>query len=767
MNPLILIVMLPAIIIPLFLFFKRKKAKHILKQSPYLNQTEKEKPQYLEGPFSTSDKKSIIATRSSVEGPASFTPTTLCKLFAKAAERRPNKPALGIERPTPPRVGRKAAPPLPLDQWKKWTWKGYFEECKLVGRAFMALGLEPFDGVAIYGFNSPEWFMGELGCILAGGIAAGIYPSDTPDQVAFKAEYSGAVIAVVQNNKKADVFLQAILAGKLPKLRAIVVWDPPTEDPDKIKTEIPENVVVKLWSELESEANKVSPEKLQERMDAQEPGSICCYIYTSGTTGNPKAVMISHDNILWETSVINHVLTTNEIMCHKEEEERLISYLPLSHVAGMMVDIITPIYVTAELPAWMCTYFARPYDLKINSVADRLRTVKPTLFIGVPRVWQKIAEKMKSVGAKANPILQKISAFCKTQGLMHTKDCQMGGGGKYPLLYPVGELLLKQIKAKLGLDECKYGFTGAAPMDTETLEYFGSLGIEINEVYGMSECVGAITISIDKAHIWGSCGFALPGAEVKIFQTGENINEKKECPLAKDLFKPTEAEQGEICFRGRNIMAGYMANPDLGPEHEALIKKKNESAIDNEGWLHSGDKGCMDSRGMVKITGRYKDIIIGAGGENIAPVPIENNIKALCPAISNVVMIGDKRKYNVCFVTLKAVGATGDLPGGDDLDPVACSISPGVKTISAAMKDDKWIKYITNAIKDTNKNGKVCPSNAAKIQKFSILPRDFSVETEELTPTLKLKRSFVQKKHHELVERMYNSKANYVPFNES
>lgn len=170
---------------------------------------------------------------------------------------------------------------------------------------------------------------------------------------------------------------------------------------------------------------------------------------------------------------------------------------------------------------------------------------------------------------------------------------------------------------------------------------------------------------------------------------------------------------------------------------------------------------------MVKITGRYKDIIIGAGGENIAPVPVENNIKALCPAISNVVMIGDKRKYNVCFVTLKAVGATGDLPGGDDLDPVACSISPGVNTISAAMKDDKWKEYIEKAIRDTNKNGKVCPSNAAKIQKFSILPRDFSVETEELTPTLKLKRSFVQKKHHELVERMYNSKANYVPFNES
>lgn len=211
-------------------------------------------------------------------------------------------------------------------------------------------------------------------------------------------------------------------------------------------------------------------------------------------------------------------------------------------------------------------------------------------------------------------------------------------------------------------------------------------------------------------------------------------------------------------------MAGYMANPDLGSAHEATIKKKNDGAIDNQGWLHSGDKGCMDSRGMVKITGRYKELLIGAGGENIAPVPIENNIKVLCPAVSNVMMVGDKRKFNVCFVTLKAVGATGEKPGGDELDEVAYSVSPGVKTITGAMKDEKWIEYIHNAIAATNKNGDVCPSNAAKIQKFSILPHDFSVETEELTPTLKLKRSVVQNKYNELVERMYQTKGNYIPF---
>merc|ERR1711975_143206 len=197
-----------------------------------------------------------------------------------------------------------------------------------------------------------------------------------------------------------------------------------------------------------------------------------------------------------------------------------------------------------------------------------------------------------------------------------------------------------------GLEEGKFGFTGAAPITKDTLEYFGALGIQINEVYGMSECTGATTWSTDTHHLWGSCGWALPGNEVSIRNT-----EGQEVPDGVD---------GEICFRGRHIMLGYMANPDLGKEHVDTIKGKNEAAIDNEGWLHSGDKGCVGKNGMFKITGRYKELIIGAGGENIAPVPIESSIKSKYTAISNIMMVGDKRKYNVALVSLKAKGATGE-----------------------------------------------------------------------------------------------------------
>jgi len=299
-------------------------------------------------------------------------------------------------------------------------------------------------------------------------------------------------------------------------------------------------------------------------------------------------------------------------------------------------------------------------------------------------------------------------------------------------------------------------------MTTQCLSYFGSIGINVNEVYGMSECCGACTFSTDECHTWGTIGYEIPGVEVKIFRIDPETGAKTECPRAKDIQKATEDEQGEICFRGRNTMMGYMANDSFGSDHAKEIEKKNRDAIDDEGWLHSGDKGAKDTHGMVKITGRYKELIIGAGGENIAPVPIEDAVKADNPAISNFVMIGNLRKFNVALVTLKAVGATGEQPGGDELDGAAATLSSS-KTISEAVNDEVFIQSIKDTIAKVNSNGKVVASNAAKIQKFTILPRDFSVETGELTATLKLKRSVVDKKFEDVIEKMYASTETYVP----
>jgi long-chain-fatty-acid--CoA ligase ACSBG len=253
----------------------------------------------------------------------------------------------------------------------------------------------------------------------------------------------------------------------------------------------------------------------------------------------------------------------------------------------------------------------------------------------------------------------------------------------------------------------------------------------------------------------------IPGTEVKAFKVDDrDFTKKEECPRAPNLDAVNDEEyQGELCFRGRHVMIGYLAQTDLGSAHVQEIQKKNAETIDGEGWLHSGDKGMITEAGLVKITGRYKELIIGTGGENIAPVPIEDCVKKACDGISEIMMVGDHRKYNVALVTLKAVSEDSDNLAGP-----AKAINPGVMKISAAMDDQTWISAITRAIEAANKNGKVCPNNAFKIQKFTILPENFSEEKGHLTPTKKLKRKTVEKEYARMIDVMYQADGVYIRF---
>jgi long-chain-fatty-acid--CoA ligase ACSBG len=434
-----------------------------------------------------------------------------------------------VESPMPKVSGKEVPPGIPLEKWKKWTYTQYYDECRVAARAMIHLGLQPFDGVNVFGFNSPEWLMGELAAIMAGGVAAGIYPTDMPDQVVYKSKHSSSSIAIVENEAKLKVFLDN--KAELPKLKAVIVWAP--EDESKIQDA--QGVKVVTWTKLSELAKNVTDDELDKRIAAQQPGNVCAYIYTSGTTGNPKAVMISHDNIIYSsTCTLFHLKFLSE---SKGMQERVLSFLPLSHVAGMMMDIVIPLVLSAKRPGYMSVCFARPYDMKMGSLGDRLRTVKPTVFLGVPRVWEKISEKLKAVGATTTGLKKTIATWAKSKGLEHAYNCQMGGSGAYPPFYSVAnKLVLSKVKAALGLDECKFGFTGAAPISTETLEYFGQLGIQINEVYGMSECTGATSASTDAAHVWGSCGWATAGVELKIFKEGGGWGGLNvEAPFAKDL----------------------------------------------------------------------------------------------------------------------------------------------------------------------------------------------------------------------------------------
>mmetsp|Transcript_25153 Transcript_25153/g.71066 ORF Transcript_25153/g.71066 Transcript_25153/m.71066 type:complete len:787 (-) Transcript_25153:144-2504(-) len=712
-----------------------------------------------EGTHWHTDKKAVLKVRYAESGVAAReedggAPSgTLVRALKNAVERRGDMPALAVERPTPDFDGKSAPESLPRDQWMTWTYREYYNDVRRAAKGFIELGAVRYDGISVLGFNAPEWHMSILSAMHMGAIVAGIYGTDTAEQVAYKAGLTDSSIAVVDNKDAFDRFAQT--KDDIPYLKAIVCWEY-TEGKDLTRSD---GSVIKVltWKQLLEIGDEGDDDKLDELYDSVQPGSVGGFIFTSGTTGNPKAVMLSHDSFVF----LSYIVLTTGCMPFgtKDEQDRLISYLPLSHVAGMMMDVVSPIICTAYMEGYCTVYFARPYDLKVGTFGARLKAVRPTLFFGVPRVWEKIAEKLKAVGAQSTGAKKALSTWAKSYGTYAQTNSLLGGNGARGLAYPIANVLLGKIKEALGLNETKFMFSGAAPITRETLEYFASLGVNINEAYGMSETTGAVTWSTNACHQWGSIGYELAGTEVRVMDSKNNV-----VPDADNFDQPAESQQGEICFRGRQIMMGYLANPKFGEEHMEEMRKKNAETIDENGFLHSGDKGSRSALGMFRITGRYKELIITAGGENIAPVPIENAVKKFCPAVSNIMMVGDKRKFNCALITLKAVGASGERPGGEELDGDAKNLVPGVTTIPQACESAEYIKLVTDAIVKANKDGSVCPSNACKIQKFTILPMDFSVETGELTPSLKLKRSVATDKYANIIEAIYKSKETFVPY---
>lgn len=429
--------------------------------------------------------------------------------------------------------------------------------------------------------------------------------------------------------------------------------------------------------------------------------------------------MISHDNVTWTTkNLLDNYMDVNHT-------ERFVSFLPLSHIAAQIIDLHAPMYLGGA------TYFAQPDALK-GSLTNTLKDAKPTIFFGVPRVWEKIQEKMVQIGRESTGIKKSLATWCKQLAAEKNRLAQYGNEGGAPCGYGcANSLVLTKIKEALGLECTKACFTAAAPIAPETLMYFASIDIPVYEVFGQSECTGPQTISYGGCWKIGYCGRPMLGTETKIAQ-----------------------DTKELCYRGRHIFMGYMYMPD-----------KTEETIDSDGYLHSGDVAEFDDNhhpdipkpsGFMRITGRIKELIITAGGENIPPVLIENEVKAANVALSNVMVIGDRRKYLTMLVSLKCevdpdTGAPTDKLAADSLF-IGQQIGSSASTMSAAAKDPLWAKSIDDAMKTANSK---TTSNAQIVQKWKMLPVDFSEKAGELTPTLKLKRSVVGEKYAELIDSLY------------
>ena len=425
---------------------------------------------------------------------------------------------------------------------------------------------------------------------------------------------------------------------------------------------------------------------------------------------------MSHDNVIFNLKNVIELYKINHTNI-----EVTVSYLPLSHVVGSMIDVFLTISIAGTV------YFADKKALK-GTLINTLLAARPTFFFGVPRVYEKFHEKI-SHGIKGARGLSKMIATWATNTATNYHLNRFNGKSSSTMSYFAAKtLVLNKIKAQLGLDKCKTLLVGAAPINVDTMKFFLSLDLPIYELYGMTE-VGLTFVSTPEASKLGSVGKRIRNIDAKI-------------------LNPDDDGIGEICTRGRNSFMGYVFDIE-----------KTKEIIDDELWVHSGDVGYIDKNGFLYLTGRIKELIITAGGENIPFLNIENAVLAECSAISNAFLIGDKRKFLTMLIALKTESDSNGVPqdelAEDSLHHMT-NIGLNYKLISEVLDagpDEKVLNLIQEAIDRANAKA---ASNAQRVQKFMLLPNDFSMHTGELGPTMKLKRGFVVQKYKKEIEEFYD-----------
>ena len=569
-------------------------------------------------------------------------------------------------------------------QWRSTPWRDYVEQSRTAGKALIAMGLSPGDAVCILGFNTPEWCIFDMGAMMAGAAAAGIYTTCSAAEVQYIIDHAEAEFVLVETKAQWEKINSE--RERLPKLKHVVLMkhsDPVDDD------------MVLSWDAFVAKADGATDEQLQERLDGLREDQTATFIYTSGTTGPPKAVMLSHKNLTFTASVAQSLTDLTDSDCS-------LSYLPLSHIAEQMFSIHAPITVGSSI------YFAE----SMERLKENLIEVQPTVFFGVPRVWEKfhagIASKLKdATGVKA-----KIATWAQSVGTETTDRRNRGEpiSGMLSLKHKIADrLVFSKLKPKVGLGRARICVSGAAPISPEVLKFFAAFDLTVLEVYGQSEDCGPTTFNIPGRTRYGTVGPAVPGVDVKI------------------------AEDGEILVRGPNVFAGYYKDAEATAE-----------ALDADGWLHSGDLGAFDADGFLSITGRKKDIIITAGGKNIAPKNIEAALKDHV-LVEHAVVIGDRRRFLSALITL---------------DPEAAAKFATENGLGSSNwhEDEKFRAEIQSGVDGVN----AMFARVEHVRKFAILPRGFTVEDAELTPTLKIKRRIINDNWSDTIEAFYAEKAQAV-----
>ena len=482
-----------------------------------------------------------------------------------------------------------------LGIWQATTWEEYGTAARSVGLALHSLGLKKGEVVSIASEGIPEWLFTDMGTIAAGGISSGVYTTDSSTQVKYLVNDSKTKFYFAENEEQLDKILE--VRDECSSLEKIIVYDMEGLHEFKDDQVISYEEFIKIGQKLNGE----QPDLWINLINEVQPDDIAILVYTSGTTGPSKGAMISNQNLMYSINI------GLEIFKPKENEEQL-SFLPLCHILERSVSVMFP------LKSGSVVNFAE----SIDTVPENIREVSPTAFIAVPRIWEKFYSSITIIMKDATFIGKYFYNLSIRVGSRY-KDYFINGENP-PLRTKIAfwicdQLVLKNIKKLLGLNNCRYAFSGAAPISPELINWYLSLGIDMREGWGMTETAGVGTAFYTREIKTGFVGKAVNQSEVRI------------------------AEDGEILFKGPGVFCGYLNKPEQ--TNEAL----------RDGWLHTGDVGQLDNYGNMKITDRKKDIIITAGGKNISPSEIENELK-FSPFVSDAVIIGDKRKFLSCLIMI-------------------------------------------------------------------------------------------------------------------
>ena len=549
-------------------------------------------------------------------------------------------------------------------RWQPTTWRAFVDQVRLAARALIALGFPRGGKVAILGFNRPEWVILDHAAMMAGGAPAGIYTTCSPEEVQYIIHHSESLVVLVED--AAQLAKVKAKRDEMPLLKAIVTMRGVTATGADVLT----------WDDFLAKGAAVPESTLDERIDAIEQADLATLIYTSGTTGPPKGVMLSHGNLTWTSR------TLLDVSGGANESDVSLSYLPLSHVAEQMATIHMPATVGSVV------YYAE----SLEKIADNLKDCRPTVFFGVPRIWEKFHAALSGKLAEVTGVKAKLVAWAR--GVCTKVNAVRDRGEPVPkrlqLQYALAnKLVITKLKTALGFDRARTLISGAAPIAPDVLEFFSSLDLPVREIYGQSEDCGPTSFNLPGKTKIGSVGPPLPGLECKI------------------------ADDGEILIRGQNVFLGYYKEPEATAE------------CLQDGWLCSGDLGAFDKDGFLSITGRKKEIIITAGGKNIAPKNIEAALKQ-SPVIGEAVVIGDRRKYLTALVTIEEAAAKQMQP-----DQLRSTIQAQIDQVNQTL------------------------ARVEQVKKFAILAKPFGIDSGELTPTLKIKRKVVAQKYAREIEAMY------------